>query len=62
MIIRFQKKADPAEAGKRGGLEEVPVMPGKEEPCRCKETSEMTPRELINLMIRDLSFWKKKKD
>ncbi len=28
--------------------------------CRCKTTSAMTPRELIKLMIDDLSFWKKK--
>jgi len=31
----------------------------KNEPCRCKEASTMTPRELIKLMIDDLTFWKK---
>jgi hypothetical protein len=29
--------------------------------CRCKEASEMTPRQLLGLMIRDLAFWKKGK-
>jgi hypothetical protein len=27
--------------------------------CRCKEVSTKTPRELLRLMIGDLSFWKK---
>ncbi len=31
------------------------------EACRCKTVSTMTPRELIKLMIDDLSFWKKGK-
>ena len=29
--------------------------------CRCKETSHMTPRELLRLMMNDLAFWKKAK-
>lgn len=29
--------------------------------CRCKETAEMTPRELLKLMMKDLAFWKKEK-
>ena len=28
--------------------------------CRCKETALMKPRQLLKLMIDDLSFWKKK--
>jgi len=32
---------------------------GNEEICRCKEVSKMTPRELMQLMIDDLAFWKK---
>jgi hypothetical protein len=35
---------------------------GRETPqddCRCKEASRMTPRELLKLMIGDLTFWKK---
>ncbi len=27
--------------------------------CRCKETSKMSPRELLKLMMKDLAFWKK---
>jgi len=27
--------------------------------CRCKEVSEMNPRELLRLMMSDLAFWKK---
>jgi len=34
---------------------------GKNDDCRCKEASEMTPRELLKLMFSDLSFWKKAK-
>ena len=29
--------------------------------CRCKETALMKPRQLLQRMIDDLSFWKKKK-
>jgi hypothetical protein len=29
--------------------------------CRCKETAIMTPRQLLRLMVNDLSFWKKEK-
>jgi hypothetical protein len=64
MIIREQgmraqdlKKAAPdaheAAAGKEG---ETP-----DDACRCKEASRMTPRELLELMFRDLALWKKKK-
>ncbi len=34
---------------------------GHDDACRCKETSRMTPAELMKLMIRDLAFWKKEK-
>lgn len=29
--------------------------------CRCKETALMKPRQLLQLMINDLAFWKKDK-
>lgn len=42
-----------------------PDGPGKEkkseEECRCKEVSEMSPRQLLRTMLNDLSFWKKEK-
>jgi len=34
---------------------------GKDDACRCKETSQMTPRELLKLMMNDLAFWRKEK-
>lgn len=30
-----------------------------EDACRCRETSKMTPRQLLGLMMSDLAFWKK---
>ena len=29
--------------------------------CRCKETSDMSPRQLLGLMFKDLAFWKRTK-
>jgi hypothetical protein len=34
---------------------------GEEDACRCEEMSKKTPRELLKVMVGDLSFWKKKK-
>jgi hypothetical protein len=34
---------------------------GEDDDCRCKEMSRKTPRELLKVMIGDLSLWKKKK-
>ncbi len=31
------------------------------ESCRCKEVAKKTPRELLDLMIKDLTLWKKPK-
>jgi hypothetical protein len=33
----------------------------KYDACRCKATSEMSPGELLKLMVSDLVFWKKAK-
>jgi hypothetical protein len=38
-----------------------PAVQGEPDDCRCKEMSKKTPRELLGVMIGDLSFWKKKK-
>jgi hypothetical protein len=35
---------------------------GKDDPCRCKEVSQLQPRGLLRLMMSDLAFWKKKKE
>jgi hypothetical protein len=32
---------------------------GKDDDCRCKEASKLSPRELLGLMLSDLAFWKK---
>lgn len=48
-----------------GPGEHGPAGPGdsahQDDSCRCKEVSTKTPRELLRLMIGDLSFWKKAK-
>ncbi len=61
MIIRYPKKVDSGYTEKVKDSEEIRATRGKEDSCRCKETSEMTARELISLMISDLAFWKKTK-
>ncbi len=61
MIIRYQKTVDPDGRGAGEKAEERQSGTGKDVTCRCKETSQMTPRELLRLMISDLAFWKKTK-
>ncbi|MEW5744246.1 MAG: hypothetical protein AB1805_02220 [Nitrospirota bacterium] len=34
---------------------------GQGDACRCKEVAEMSPFEMLKLMLRDLAFWKKDK-
>lgn len=38
----------------------APRDTGVAEDCRCREMSKRTFPELLKVMIRDLSFWKKK--
>jgi len=46
-------------AGKKHEAE-VPQVPEiHDDSCRCKEASTMSPRELLRLIIGDLTFWKK---
>jgi hypothetical protein len=45
----------------RDGLLKEDGSQAGDDACRCKKTSEMPPRELLRLMMRDLAFWKKKK-
>ncbi len=61
MIIRYPKNIDSGNAGKIEDSEGTRVTTDKDDACRCKEASGMTPRELIKLMISDLAFWKKTK-
>ena len=41
------------------GAERTERSSASDDACRCKETANMTPRELLRLMMRDLTFWKK---
>jgi hypothetical protein len=52
------KAPDPAEAAKD---REPAVSAADDDPCRCKQVSVMTPRELLGTMLSDLAFWKKKR-
>ncbi len=60
MIVRYPKTVSPDDSGKEKNTLENHAA-GKEDDCRCKETSKMTPGELLKLMMSDLAFWKKKK-
>ncbi len=57
--------ADKQKRGPTCAKEEKTTEPsatgGKDEACRCKEASRMKPRELLELMMNDLAFWKKAK-
>lgn len=59
MIIRYPKTVDPGRPGKDEKAAEAGA--GKDEDCRCRETSKMSPGELLKLMMSDLAFWKKMK-
>ncbi|NTW59182.1 MAG: hypothetical protein HGB21_03810 [Nitrospirae bacterium] len=62
MVIRHQEAVH--KAGGQGNEKkpaEAQAGAGKGDACRCKETSQMTPRELLKLMMNDLAFWKKEK-
>ncbi len=45
----------------KGKVTEKKGDAGSPESCRCKEVAKKTPREMLSLMIDDLSFWKKGK-
>lgn len=38
---------------------EMQTNEGSEDNCRCKEVSKKTLPEMIKLMLKDLTFWKK---
>jgi hypothetical protein len=40
-------------------IEDQHAAAHRDDACRCKEVSEKTPRELLELMFSDLAFWKK---
>jgi len=59
MIIRYPKTSDPGRPEKDGKADEPPAGADHDDACRCKEASEMSPGELLKLMMSDLAFWKK---
>lgn len=61
MIIRYPKTNDPGRPGKDEHAAGSPSGAGKEDDCRCKEASRMSPGELLKLMVSDLAVWKKMK-
>jgi hypothetical protein len=58
MLTRDPKTIEPV-PGKEKETVTLQARAGEEDACRCKEASEMTPRQLLRLMISDLAFWKK---
>ena len=62
MVTRHKETGHPADGqGNKMKPAKTQVGAGKDDACRCKETSQMTPRELLKLMLNDLAFWKKGK-
>ncbi len=61
MIIRYPKTVDPRKPGKDEKAAESQAGAGKDDACRCKAASEMSPGELFKLMLSDMAFWKKTK-
>jgi len=61
MATQYKKAAVPGGPEKENQTAKGQAGAGGEEACRCKEASEMRPRQLLRLMISDLAFWKKAK-
>jgi hypothetical protein len=61
MAGRYQKILGPGGPGKEKKAAERQAGAGNDDTCRCKEVSEMKPRQLFGLMISDLAFWKRTK-
>jgi hypothetical protein len=60
MIMRYPKTVDPGRSGKVEKAAESRAA-GEDDACRCKAASEMSPGQLLKLMVSDLAFWKKMK-
>ncbi len=61
MDARHKRSGGPDGPAEEKRTAEQQAGRGKDEPCRCKEVSEMPPRKLFRLMLSDLAFWKKAK-
>jgi len=58
MITHYRNTDDPSGPGKEKKNAKKQTGAMSDESCRCKEASDMTPRQLLGLMISDLAFWK----
>jgi len=61
MITHYYSTNSPDGPGKENKNTEKQAEAASDDTCRCKEASDMTPRQLLGLMISDLAFWKKTK-
>ena len=61
MIIRYPKTVDQGTPGKDEKAAGSHEGTDKDDACRCKEASKMSPGQLLKLMVSDLAFWKKAK-
>jgi hypothetical protein len=61
MIKRYHSTDDPDGQEKKKKNPEKQTESVNDDTCRCKEASDMTPGQLLGLMISDLAFWKKAK-
>lgn len=59
MSARDHNARDGSGQGKEGAGELSKAGKLRGDDCRCKETSQMTPRQLLGLMLSDLAFWMK---
>jgi len=60
MVAGYRKAAYASGGEKKSGADQHAAA-DSDGACRCKETSKMTPTELLKLMFSDLAFWKKAK-
>jgi hypothetical protein len=60
MMTQYPKNIEPV-PGKEKETAASQAETGSDDACRCKETSSMTPRQLLGIMLSDLAFWKKAK-
>jgi hypothetical protein len=61
MAIRNMKTPETPGRGRGKDAAHEHAGTDHDETCRCKETSKMSPQELLRLMVNDLAFWKKTK-
>ena len=58
MVPQGSKNMPAVESEKKNG---AAAPQAGDDACRCKAVAEMTPRQLLGLMMRDLAFWKRTK-